>query len=385
MPSPLQIFSPGRSSWLSLVGACVPAVTSVLVMLSLFTAATSFLPQSPQASSWEEPLGRLPTKPSVQRIQLTADGRHAHVYRHLAGWQLVDVTTGEILRERTFTDQFCTGLQFVSIPTPGFVVAGQGGYFWKPMSDTEPGRVLQATSSEECKAIKVSPECNSIACHYENEIQLRSISSDEIRVSIKTDHNISAIEWSPDCQKLLVLQGDGLLQVRHGMTLKVEQTHPTSLLGGGRLAWSSSGQHVVAFNPYGIVIVWDLVTQRSTEMNTDNHTLHTVALSATGEFIVASDAFADVWLYPIQGDQTERQYLGTAAGTVSALSLISDDQGLLVGTFEGALECWSLSTGLQWWTELTPVPPSTHPDISHDASSGVPCVQRGDSCASTRS
>lgn len=385
MTSQQRILSPSRSSWLGLIGGCVPAVMSVLVMLGLLAAATSFLPQIPQASSCEEPLSRLPTKPSVQRIQLTADGRHAHVYRHLAGWQLVDVTSGEILRERTFADQFCTGLQFVSTPTPGFIVDGQGGYFWKPMSDAESGRILQATSSAECKAIKASPECKYIACYHENAIQLRSIISDEICVSTETDHRISAIEWSPDGQKLLVLLGNGLLQVRHGMTLNIEQTHPTSLLGGGRLVWSSSGQHVVAFNPYGILTIWDLVTQRSTEVNTGNRTLHTVALSATGEFIVASDAFADVWLYPTQGDDTDRQYVGTAANTISAVSLIDDDQGLLVGTFAGELECWSLSTGLRRWTDLIPAPLSTHPDISSEASSAVPCVQRGDSCASTRS
>jgi WD40 repeat protein len=236
----------------------------------------------------------------------------------------------------------------VGTPNETVVYLDYDGCYRKTLDGDQPAKRIIANTGK-FDGLAASPEHDVVALFGRQGLNLWSITDGSLLGTVDIEAGVTAAEWSPNGQQLLLLLSHGELQIRDGRSLELVQSQSTDLNGSGHVAWAHSGQYVAAHDDFGRIVTWDLAAKHVESHSADQATLPTFVFAPRGEFLILPDASHDVWVLPTKGQDRQRRYLGTADSLVSALCLFNDGQSLLVGTAEGTLECWSTITGLPLW------------------------------------
>jgi hypothetical protein len=364
---------------------CGKALLAGTVGLALVITLTACLPDGlDQKNALETHAGTTADQRGhrVRQIQCTPDGLQAWVLRSPAEWQLIEVATGAVRFQHSIPDQVSCEVQRIPGPVTTVVYSNERGRFLCPLEEGgTPKAFLPAT--DEIEGMAASPEAPLIAIYGREILELWSISEGSVQCSLPLDHPISQAKWSSDGRWLFLIRTNGRFEVRDGETLTLRQSQMTPHFDWILTAWASGGDHVMAYNTRGIAMVWDLTADRIVELQTGVVFLQSVAIAPQGDFIVYPDSHNDVWLHSTIDTTAGRRYFGTASASVTALCVLGNGDSVLVGTSNGAVECWSTVTGLPLWNGI-PAPvdsQKTTPSLATDK----PVAQGAASCASTRS
>ncbi len=377
--------------WRSVSRLVIGGVTSALAALVVLIFVAFVAAQVPAGDGLEPFKARHAVSTDhrddpVRQIQLSKGGRQAWVLRQPAQWERVDVMTGAVEHHFPVAATYRSQIQRIGTETDAVLYSGEHGVFIKSPQEQGDGRKLFSVD-EEIFDIAASPEHDRIACNRHMRIELWSAIETSLIASVEVTSGLSDLQWSPDGRRLLCVMANGELQIRDGMTLELERSQATDLMGCGIGVWSRDGRHVAVHNNSSVLIAWEITGKSVKTVHTGTHVMFALGFAPDGRFLVFADAENDVWMIPVDAADVERRYVGSASAAVVALCLADDGESLLVGAIDGSLECWSMSTGIPLWTKVQPQQRAkTAPTPSAaPINPAVPLAQRGASCASTRS
>ncbi len=350
MSTPFRRSWPGQepfSRWI----AAMPAVqflvltTGLLMVLAVLAPLDEFEQTADPARA---EIARIIRHKCVRSITLSDDGKQAWIVRYPAVLQLVDIASGEVLISREIAPGYKSELHVTAAVANAAVYVSEQGVMLQPIDAFDAPTLLMKVDLN-AGVIASSPSNHLVAATCDRNLAIWSAATGTKCQERELECPASRLAWSPDGRHLLVVLGNGRLQIYHGESMELLRSQPSALSGGGFACWSRRGDTIVAFNSSGVCVHWDWKSDRLQYSHSAPSFLVVSALSPDGEWLATPGEEGQVWLKPsLTG--AEPILLGSAASRVNALCFTPDGKSLLVGGIDGRLECWSVADGAIKWS-----------------------------------
>lgn len=348
-----SLFRADRNSWKEDCGHWALELargTSITVLL--LVGLISILPifeAARDASHLEHDGTFLANRCFVQNLQESPDHNAIWVSRHCRNTEKVDVTTGIRSEELLLPSGYLSGMQLnpagnriIFVGSDGKLTVGRRDHQdWELMPVCpKPGDIEQ---------FALCPVADLLAIATVDSVEVWSFKKTPLPLGIiPRSGGVSKMEWSPDGCQVLILNNDGVLEIRHGETLAVVQCAKTSIVGHGCCFWSPDGRSVAATGKSGTLAIWKLEETRDSLRHIKCPSHLTAAFSHDGCWLAMPDMRGRLWLINAI-DPDDRYELGELSADPCAVRFASDDSCILVGFTDGSLECWSVSDRQLAW------------------------------------
>jgi WD40 repeat protein len=318
---------------------------ALLASLCLAGAWLTELPQHPAVAE------QTTSYASVRALQLADNSTTVWVMRHPSRLQSVDLATGRVLTEARYGVTLTRAMQVNAAGTLVALGNERGDpRVLQPGYEDAPARVLTASSNPAWQ-YALSPRHPRMVQVNGPSLELWSLKDEPtLQADAVLDEQVSSLVWSPDGSCLLVLTTNGRLTLHDGESLAVVQSVSTPLLGCTTCTWSASSRFVLAYDPKGRTIVWDIERQGSGLRSIDLGPSYCsrAALSPDGRWLAHCRGGLQLGLLDLERPD-QPALLAELSTTVSAVCFTTDGTRLLIGTLAGELICWSFPDGRLLW------------------------------------
>ncbi|MDI6707839.1 MAG: hypothetical protein QME47_01965 [Candidatus Thermoplasmatota archaeon] len=201
-------------------------------------------------------------------------------------------------------------------------------------------------------ALAFSPDCEKLACAvgnpedaaHDSVIQIFELSSNKLLHEIEAHENgVECIDWSFD--NFIVSGGqDNTIKIWDGNTYELVATLKSHEAKVNKALWSKDSKRVLSCSDDKTIKLWDVAKKEVLKNFVDDGMVKTVDFSIDGEHFASGSDICKVKIWDIAYTSPERELYGHTS-TVRAVAWSPDGSKIASGSTDTTIIIWSVETG----------------------------------------